>query len=137
MRALTTRRVVPWLLATAVCLLLQQPTSAAEPIDFERRVWPILEAHCVTCHGAQQSYSNLRLDSSEAIVRGGELGEVLVGGDPEGSELYRRTAVEPDDLDFMPVDAPPLSSEQREILRTWIAEGARFGQWTAAAGETG
>ncbi|MCZ6508543.1 MAG: hypothetical protein O7A04_10935 [Acidobacteria bacterium] len=135
MRAHTTRRFVPWHFAAAVFFLLQpamlaQTVSAAETVDFESQVWPILEAHCVICHGAKQSYSNLRLDSAEAILRGGELGEVLVEGDPEGSELYRRTAVAADDLDFMPVDAEPLSKEHRDLLRTWIAEGAGFGAWT-------
>ena len=137
MRVHTTVRAFRWLFAAAVCLLLRPELSATEPVDFERQVWPILKAHCVTCHGAEQSYSNLRLDSRQAMLLGGELGEVLVAGDPDGSELYRRTAVPPDDLDFMPVDAPPLSDEQRAILGAWIAEGASFGAWAAAGSDTG
>lgn len=135
MRVPATSRAVPGLFVASVFVLLLPARSAAEPVDFERQVWPILEAHCVGCHGAKQSYSNLRLDSRAAIERGGELGEVLMSGDPEGSELYRRTAVPPDDLDFMPVDADPLSEEQRKILSTWIAEGASFGGWAETANE--
>ena len=103
--------------------------NGLEP-EFETEVWPILETHCMECHGEQQTYSNLRLDSPTAIRRGGELGEVLVPGDPEGSEIYRRTALPPDDLDFMPVDNEPLNEEELERLRDWIAAGADFGTWS-------
>ncbi len=99
-------------------------------LDFEKEVWPILEIHCMECHGEKQTYSNLRLDSSAAIRRGGELGEVLVPGDPESSEIYRRSALPPDDLDFMPVDNEPLNEEELERLRNWIAAGADFGTWS-------
>ena len=98
--------------------------------EFETEVWPILKTHCMECHGEQQTYSNLRLDSPTAIRRGGELGEVLVPGDPESSEIYRRTALPPDDLDFMPVDNEPLNEEELERLRDWIAAGADFGTWS-------
>lgn len=47
-------------------------------IDFEPQVWSILREKCVSCHGARQHYSNLRLDSPERILRGGELGKVVV-----------------------------------------------------------
>ena len=103
-------------------------THRLEP-EFETEVWPILEKHCMECHGDQQAYSNLRLDSPAAIRRGGELGEVLVPGDPETSEIYRRTALPPDDLDFMPVDNEPLNEEELERLRDWIVAGADFGSW--------
>ena len=97
---------------------------------FETEVWPILEKHCIKCHGEKQAYSNLRLDSPAAIRRGGELGEVLVPGDPEASEIYRRTALLTDDLDYMPVDSEPLNREELKRLHDWIAAGADFGSWS-------
>ena len=97
---------------------------------FETEVWPILEKHCIKCHGEKQAYSNLRLDSPAAIRRGGELGEVLVPGDPEASEIYRRTALPTDDLDYMPVDSEPLNREELKRLHDWIAAGADFGSWS-------
>ena len=110
-------------------LLLAGVANSSE-LDFKTEVWPILETHCMECHGEKQTYSNLRLDSPAAILRGGELGEVLVPGDPESSEIYRRTALPADDLDFMPVDNKPLSEEELARLREWIAAGADFGPWS-------
>ena len=111
-------------------LVLSAGDAYSSGLDFEKEVWPILETHCMECHGEKQTYSNLRLDSPAAIRRGGELGEVLVPGDPESSEIYRRTALPADDLDFMPLDNEPLNAEELERLREWIAGGANFGAWS-------
>ena len=122
---------VPPLLAIVVSSTVFLAGAAhGSRIEFETEVWPILETHCMVCHGEKQTYSNLRLDSPAAIRRGGELGEVLVPGDPESSEIYRRSALPPDDLDFMPVDNEPLNEEELERLRNWIAAGADFGTWS-------
>ena len=110
-------------------ILLAGAAHSSE-LDFETEVWPILEVHCMECHGEKQTYSNLRLDSPAGIRRGGELGEVLVPGDPESSEIYRRTALTVDDLDFMPVDNEPLNVGELERLRDWSAGGADFGSWS-------
>ena len=58
---------------------------AERPSEFNRDVRPILADHCFTCHGpdAGQRQAELRLDLPPAA-------EVLVGGDPEKSEVWRR-----------------------------------------------
>ena len=117
-----------WLL---LCQFLLLPLAlTADPVDFESEVLPILVNRCVICHGAKQHYSNLRLDSKAGILRGGELGEAVVAGNPDSSPLYDRTSLDPDDLDFMPVEGEPLSSEEQKTLRRWIEEGVDFGTWT-------
>ena len=55
-----------------------------------------------------------------------------MAGEPENSEIYRRSALPPDDLDFMPVDNEPLNSEQLGALRSWIQAGADFGAWSGS-----
>ena len=118
-------------MATAVSIAVAWPaTTLGEGPDFATSVWPILEDHCLECHGAKQSYSNFRLDSPAAIRRGGELGDVLAPGEAEKSEIYRRASLPQDDLDFMPVDNEPLSGEQLNVLRGWIEAGADFGSWS-------
>ncbi len=115
-----------WLLA---CQLLLTPFLLAEPVDFASEVLPILTNHCISCHGAKQHYSNLKLDTRAGILRGGDLGEAVVAGSPDSSPLYHRTSLPPDDLDFMPVEGEPLSSEEQSTLSRWIEEGANFGTW--------
>src|SRR6185295_16798986 len=64
----------------------------------------------------------LRLDTREGLG-----GKVVVAGKPEKSELVKRIFSEDDDERMPPPEAKrTLSSEQKELLRRWIAEGAKF-----------
>ena len=103
-------------------------------VQFARDVWPIFESKCVTCHGPEDQFNDLRLDSKDSILKGGKNGKVVVAGDPGKSSLYVRVALPPDDLDIMPAEGDPLSPAQIDTLKRWIAEGADFGSWTGAGG---
>ena len=120
-------------------LLLVAAPLIGEAVDFESEVWPILEGKCVACHRApyeeggrtRKPKAGLRLDAAWAIAAGSENGSVLEPGDAKESELIVRVSLPPDDPDFMPPEgeADPLTEEERELLQTWIADGADFGDW--------
>ena len=120
--------------ALAVGLLRGGEARAQGSVRFERDVLPILEAKCVTCHGPEDQFNELRLDSKERILRGGKNGKVLVPGSPDQSPIYVRVSLPPDDLDIMPAEGDPLTAAQVDTLRRWIAEGAEFGSWSGAGG---
>ena len=48
--------------------------DAASEAFFENRIRPVLAGVCLRCHGPQKQSGGLRLDSREAIVKGGESG---------------------------------------------------------------
>ena len=97
----------------------------AQTTFFTARVAPILERHCVTCHGPEKKKAGLRLDSFEHVMRGGESGEVLKPGEVRESELFRRITLPVDDDEVMPSDGKPLlSADEIKILELWIASGA-------------
>ncbi len=103
---------------------------ASEAPDFERDVLPVLYHHCFSCHSEKQAKpkGGLRLDS----VHGFRVGDVVVPGKPEESELLRRASLPVTDKEVMPPikgGAQRLSDGEREILRRWIAAGASFGDW--------
>jgi uncharacterized membrane protein len=105
--------------------------KAAEPIDqsvtFANDIMPILEKRCIECHGSDKQKGKLRLDSAAGIQSGGENGPVVLAGDPDHSELLRLVALPPDDDDIMPPKGDPLTTTQIAMIRTWIADGADFG----------
>ncbi|RLS36611.1 MAG: DUF1549 domain-containing protein, partial [Planctomycetota bacterium] len=108
------------------------PIGAAEPaksIDFNRDVRPILSNHCWNCHGPDEASreAGLRLDQREsAIAVGPEKNRAIVPHDPAASELVERIDAT-DDTQMPPVSfEKPLTVEQREILKRWIAEGAPY-----------
>jgi hypothetical protein len=97
------------------------PASAA--VDFERDVQPILEDHCIDCHGDDKQKSGLRLDTALGLLRGGESGEaLLVDGKSSESYLMKRVTSEVE-KDAMPRKGKRLSAKEVAILRQWIDEG--------------
>jgi mono/diheme cytochrome c family protein len=97
--------------------------TQAAAIDFARDVMPILKETCVECHGPDKVKARLRMDSIEALQKGGKSGALLKAGDPENSLIMRRV-LGLDGDDQMPLDKDPLTDKQVDTLRRWIAAGA-------------
>ncbi|MDX1494097.1 MAG: c-type cytochrome domain-containing protein [Longimicrobiales bacterium] len=93
--------------------------GAHEPVSFSAEVMPILEKYCWECHSEQNAELGLRLDTYEGVMAGSDYGTVVEAGDPDGSLLV--DMVESGD---MPEEGDPVSPEELEVLKTWIAEGA-------------
>jgi hypothetical protein len=104
-------------------------TRAAERVDFNRDVRPILSGHCFQCHGpdANKRKAGLRLDI-ESAAKGKSDGEaVIIPGRPEESKLISRIFAHDADELMPPTETKkPLSEKQRQILRSWILEGAEY-----------
>ena len=114
---------------TLTVVLAAHTSSADESVDFDRDVLPILNEHCIDCHGPELSESQLRLDSIQAALRGGDSGEKsVVPGHSEKSYLIELVTTS-DSKRRMPQDADPLSEKQVNILRRWVDDAA---QWKTA-----
>ncbi|MEO7653306.1 MAG: DUF1553 domain-containing protein [Bryobacteraceae bacterium] len=108
--------------------------AAAETIEFNRDIRPILSDKCYLCHGpdAVAKKIPLRLDS-EADAKKEIAGKrAIVDGKPESSELIRRITAS-----GKPIQMPPaysglkLTAHEVETLQAWIAQGARWqGHWS-------
>lgn len=100
------------------------PPTVAEPVDFAREVLPILAANCFACHGPDEAEraADLRLDT-----RDGATEHVIVPGDADRSELIARITSADDELRMPPPETErQLSSEEVDVLRRWIGEGAAW-----------
>jgi mono/diheme cytochrome c family protein len=122
--------------AGVLALAAQQSTSrstqAADPIDYNWDVRPILSENCFQCHGPDEKArrAGLRLDQAEGATR--VLNEqsgrrAIVPGSPDQSELIRRVT-NPNVVARMPPAQTnkTLTPEKIETLRRWIAEGAQY-----------
>ena len=87
---------------------------------FENNVRPILANNCYSCHGDATS-GGLKLDSREALLKGGELGPVLVPGDPGKSLII--TAVHQNTSLKMPKGGK-LTPQEVADLTEWVKHGA-------------
>jgi mono/diheme cytochrome c family protein len=98
----------------------RQPDAAAFEF-FESKVRPLLVTNCQGCHGPEKQKAGLRLDSREAILKGGETGPAIVPGDPEDSLLIEVIGYAGD------TQMPPkgrLSDQEVRTLTEWVKHGA-------------
>ena len=125
---------------SAALLLFASATFAADKVDFEKEVWPILHEKCVKCHRApykkgtrtKKPKGELQLDDKALFLKGGEGGVCVEPGKPDKSPLYKLTLLAPDHDDVMPPEgkADPLTDKEKATIKRWIEEGCDFGKWT-------
>ncbi|HEY7425983.1 MAG TPA: PSD1 and planctomycete cytochrome C domain-containing protein [Gemmataceae bacterium] len=119
------------IISTLSCLLLAAawygPAWAADgpPVNYSRDIKPILAVHCYACHGPDEGRrkAKLRLDVREAALK-----KAIKPGDPAHSSLLERIASDEDDEVMPPPSSKKgkLTAEQIELMRRWIAQGAKF-----------
>ena len=112
---------------------------AAERVDFNREVRPILADRCFSCHGpdAGQRPTSMRLDEERGafgeLVRGGH---PIVRGDPDASVLLQRVTSGDPARRMPPAYAghEALAAAEIDVLRRWIEQGAEWaGHWAFEA----
>lgn len=109
-----------------IVLLVAAGVGAAEPVDFNRDVRPILNEKCMGCHGGVKHAGGISVQYREDILGKGESGEpCVVPGKPEQSELIRRILTDDHD-DRMPKEKAPLTKAETDILVRWVKEGAKW-----------
>ena len=66
----------------------------------------MLEASCFRCHGPQKPKGDLRLDSLEAVLKGGEDGKVVMPGNSKKSLIVAAAARVNDEIAMPPKFRP-------------------------------
>jgi uncharacterized membrane protein/mono/diheme cytochrome c family protein len=100
--------------------------------DDSRLVWdhivlPVLEAKCNNCHNADKSKGDLRMDTHELLLKGGEgePGKTVVPGKPDDSSFMVRVLLPLEDDEHMPPEGKDqMTKEEIALVRWWIQEGA-------------
>ncbi|MEN3943185.1 PSD1 and planctomycete cytochrome C domain-containing protein [Prosthecobacter sp. SYSU 5D2] len=100
-------------------------SSLLGAVDYSTEIKPLLQIHCVKCHGATTQKAKLRLDTAAAAIHGGGRGAAVLPGKAEASLLFQAVAGTHDEISQMPYKRGPLDSVQMGLIRQWIAEGAQ------------
>jgi hypothetical protein len=105
------------------------PTRAADPkftpeqlAFFEKEVRPLLKQHCFKCHG-EKDRGGLRLNSREAVLKGGDLGPAVDLAKPEASTLLKAVHWK-DGLEMPP--SGKLPAKDLETLTNWVKSGLPY-----------
>jgi hypothetical protein len=99
-------------------------------IRYDRDIRPLLSDRCFTCHGPDEAKrkAELRLDTQEGAYRESYGIAAIVPGDLEASELWHRVTAEAvrDRMPPAKSNKKPLTTEELELVRRWIEQGARY-----------
>lgn len=108
--------------------LLIAGIGSVSAIDFHKQVKPVLEANCIACHKPGKAEGDLDMTSLESMLKGSSSGDVLKPGDPGESFLFETMTMAADEDELMPPakKGGPLPSEITEVVKEWIAEGAKW-----------
>jgi cytochrome c553 len=100
------------------------PARAAEPVDFNRDVRPILSDKCFACHGPDEKHrkAKLRLDDGKAAHASG----AIAPGKPADSAIIERILA--DEGERMPPkkSGKSLTAAEIDTLKRWVSEGAKY-----------
>src|SRR3954447_11431548 len=98
------RRVVAAFLAMGSIVATSGRAARAEDPEaaFETRVRPVLAGTCFPCHGGRKTSGGLRVDSREALIKGGNSGPAVVPGEPAVSRLVQAVRHSDADLKMPP-----------------------------------
>lgn len=115
-----------------------QSRSPENPGALADQVRAIFAAKCVECHDEATARPRGEFGYVLDLARVAENPEMIIPGEPEKSELY--LMVEDDEMPGDEASVPPLTPEEKETVKRWIAAGAPSDvhppSIAAAAGET-
>ncbi len=106
------------------------PPSDKQGLTYDKDIKPILESSCLKCHGAEKPKAKYRVDSREALIKGGESEEAaVIPGKSDNSPMVWFVADLVEDMEMPPLDKrekyPALKKEQVGVIRAWIDQGAK------------
>jgi WD40 repeat protein len=124
------------LMADELKPIQHEDPALGRPVEFQKDVYPILEANCIACHNVSTSEGDLVLENIEAILKGGATGPAVVPEKPDESLILKLASRgEEPVMPPLPNDrqAKEFTPNQLGILRQWIIEGAKAGSTTSTA----
>ncbi|WP_439582212.1 DUF1553 domain-containing protein [Dyadobacter bucti] len=97
-----------------------------QKVDYNSEVKPILNKHCMGCHGGVKKAGDVSFLFEHEMLEPGKSGKVpVVRGDADASEMIRRIlSNDPDEK--MPKNGTPLTEDEIGTLKKWINEGAAW-----------
>lgn len=100
-----------WLCAISVC----EYCVGSGDVAFEKDVLPILQSHCFRCHGPDEQEAGFRLDNLS----------IAFTEDRAATEYWHEALNAIQAGEMPPQDEPQLSSEQIEVVTTWISQSLK------------
>ena len=120
------RNIIILLVALVSIIGISTWFQSSGEVDYNSEVKPLLNRHCISCHGGVKESGGFSLMTRKLALRETESGKYgIVPGNPNKSEMIQRLH-ETDPDERMPKNAAPLSVKDIKILTRWIEQGAEW-----------
>lgn len=101
------------------------PAGGGDKLVFQHVILPVLTAKCNKCHCEEKSKGDLRMDTYEMAIKGGENGKNFVAGNLKDSLSITRILLPDSDDEHMPPEGKDqLTPEEIALLKWWVEQGA-------------
>ncbi|WP_339731123.1 PSD1 and planctomycete cytochrome C domain-containing protein [uncultured Gimesia sp.] len=107
-----------------LALFIAPPLPAADKVDYLKEIKPIFAEKCFACHSALKQEAELRLETRELMLDGGDSGTVLNPGKPDQSLLHERIIAKADEQMPPPEAGSRLTDHEIALIKAWITQGA-------------
>ena len=87
------------------------------PVSYTSNIKNIFDSYCISCHGSAGGIS--LSDYNSIFLTGDSENSGVVAGDINQSEIWNKIST-----DDMPKNGPPLTADDKNLIRQWIEEGA-------------
>lgn len=100
--------------------------SGEKTVSFHRQIRPIFQQHCQGCHQPAKPQGEYIMTSFADVMKPGKTRKpAIVPAQPEKSELMVQILPDEDGFVSMPKGVDPLPRKDIDLIRRWIAEGAK------------
>ena len=107
---------------SAIFFVLLSCLPCAADDHFKTRVAPLLQRRCLSCHNSEDRKGQFSLQTQQDLLSSG----MIEPGDPDASTLISVVTSTDGQPASMPKDGKALTSEDVDVLRQWIRDGARW-----------
>jgi len=132
-RSRTLTSLAPSALYVALAAFASGTSAGADgAIDFRRDVAPILQQHCIDCHGPNLQMAELRLDQRRFVLGDHADPNLIQSGQGAKSLLIQRLLdrklgiLMPPTFPFLPGEKAGLAEDKISVLKAWIDQGAAW-----------
>lgn len=109
-------------------LLGDDPTPGVRDVDiiyYETHIQPIFDNRCTSCHNNRQPPAGLDMQDWNWLIQGSDFGEALIAYAPDDSRMIRMLDRDEGESHLENVGKARLSTDEIDLLKRWIDEGAR------------
>jgi hypothetical protein len=103
------------LFSAVFCCGLASQFLHADEVQFQRDVLPVLQTHCLRCHGPDVQEANVRLDNLS----------INLSEDRAATETWHEVLNVLQAGEMPPPDEPPLTSQQLSTVTDWVSNSLK------------